>query len=157
MGSFIDEHRDRWPVAVMCRTIGLSERTFHAAKSRPPSARSVSDAAHAIEIRRVWTANYSCYGACRVYKQLRRQGYVIARCTVDRVMADIGLRGVQRGRRQFTTIPDDTAVRPADLVERQFWPSDRTSCGWPTSPNGLVGLVQQGVGRAAGRCPLRYH
>lgn len=120
MVSFVDEHRDRWPVAVMCRTIGLPERTFHAAKTRAPSARSISDAVHAIEIRRVWTSNYSCYGPRRVYKKLRKDGYVIARCTVARVMADLGLRGVQRGRKQFTTIPDDAATRPADLVERQF-------------------------------------
>ena len=120
MVSFVDAHRYQWPVAVMCRTIGLPERTFHAAKTRPPSARSISDELHKVEIRRVWTANYSCYGPRRVHKKLRKQGYVIARCTVARLMADMGLRGVQRGRRQFTTIPDDTAVRPADLVERQF-------------------------------------
>jgi hypothetical protein len=104
----------------MCRTIGLPERTFHAAKTRPRCARSVSDERHKIEIRRVWTSNYSCYGPRRVYKKLRKEGYVIARCTVTRLMADIGLRGVQRGRKQFTTIPDDTTARPADLVERQF-------------------------------------
>jgi putative transposase len=63
MVSFVDEHRAVWPVAVMCRTIGLPERTFHAAKVRPPSARSVSDELHAVEIRRVWIGNYSCYGA----------------------------------------------------------------------------------------------
>ena len=120
MVSFVNEHRAQWPVVVICRTIGLPERTFHAAHARPPSARSISDARHAVEIRRVWTANYSCYGPRRVYKQLRREGYVVARCTVTRVMAEIGLRGVQRGRKQFTTIPDDTAARPADLVERQF-------------------------------------
>ena len=120
MVSFVNEHRDLWPVAVMCRTIGLPERTFHAATTRQPSPRSISDARHAVEIRRVWTSNYSCYGPRRVYKQLRREGYVVARCTVTRVMAEIGLRGVQRGRKQFTTIPDDTAARPADLVERQF-------------------------------------
>jgi transposase InsO family protein len=120
MVSFVNEHRDFWPVAVMCRTIGLPERTFHAATTRQPSARSISDARHAVEIRRVWTSNYSCYGPRRVYKQLCREGYVIARCTVTRVMAEIGLRGVQRGRKQFTTIPDETAATPADLVERQF-------------------------------------
>ncbi len=120
MASFVDEHRHVWPVAVMCRTIGLPERTFHAAMTRPPSARSISDERHAVAIRRVWTANYSCYGPRRVYKQLRREGHVVARCTVTRIMGDIGLRGVQRGRRQFTTIVDDTAARPADLVDRQF-------------------------------------
>jgi putative transposase len=120
MVSFVDEHRDQWPVVVMCRSIGLAERTFYAAKTRPPSARSISDELHKVEIRRVWTSNYSCYGPRRVYKKLRKEGYAIARCTVTRVMTDIGLRGVQRGRKQFTTIPDDTAARPADLVERHF-------------------------------------
>lgn len=129
MVSFVDEHRDAWPVAVMCRTIGLPERTFHAAKTRPPSARSITDATHGIEIRRVWAANYSCYGPRRVYKQLRREGYVVARCTVTRIMRDIGLRGVQRGRKQFTTIPDDTSTRPADLVERRFV-ADRPNQLW---------------------------
>jgi putative transposase len=129
MVSFIDEHRERWPVVVMCRTIGLPERTFHAAKTRPPSARSLSDALHEIEIRRVWTANYSCYGPRRVHKQLRREGYQIARCTVTRLMADMGLRGVQRGRKQFTTVPDDAAARPADLVERHFR-ADRPNQLW---------------------------
>jgi putative transposase len=129
MVSFIDEHRERWPVVVMCRTIGLPERTFHAAKTRPPSARSLSDALHEIEIRRVWTANYSCYGPRRVHKQLRREGYQIARCTVTRLMADMALRGVQRGRKQFTTVPDDAAARPADLVERHFR-ADRPNQLW---------------------------
>ena len=129
MVSFVDEHRDAWPVAVMCRTTGLPERTFHAAKTRPPSARAITDAAHAIEIRRVWTANYSCYGPRRVYKQLRREGHVVARCTVTRIMRDLGLRGVQRGRKQFTTTPDDTSTRPADLVERKFV-ADRPNQLW---------------------------
>jgi putative transposase len=120
MVSFVDEHRTVWPVAVMCRTIGLPERTYHAAKVRPPSKRSFSDEVHKVQIGRVWATNYSCYGPRRVYKQLRREGYVIARCTVTRIMADIGLRGVQRGKKHLTTFPDDTAARPADLVERQF-------------------------------------
>ena len=129
MVSFVDEHRDRWPVAVMCRTIGLAERTFHAARTRPPSARSLSDELHKVQIRRVWTSNYSCYGPRRVYKQLRREDYVVACCTVTRLMADMGLRGVQRGRKQFTTTPDDTAARPADLVERRFV-ADRPNQLW---------------------------
>jgi putative transposase len=120
MVSFVDAHRHAWPVAVMCRTIGLAERTYHGAKTRPRSKRSVSDESHTVEIRRVWESNYRCYGARRVYKQLRREGYVIARCTVTRLMADIGIRGVQRGKKRFTTISDPAAARPADLVERQF-------------------------------------
>ena len=121
MVSFIDEHRDRWPVAVMCRTIGLPERTFHAAKTtcrrRPGRSATQLTRSRSGGCGRRTTR---CYGPRRVYKKLRKEGYVIARCTVARVMADIGLRGVQRGRKQFTTIPDETAARPADLVERHF-------------------------------------
>ena len=74
MVSFVNEHGELRPVVVMCRTIFA--RTFHTATNRPPSARTISDARHAVEIRRVWTANYSCYGPRRVHKQLRREGYV---------------------------------------------------------------------------------
>ena len=100
MASFVSEHRDRWPVSVLCATVELPERTFHAAMVRAPSARSVSDAAHEIVIRRVWEGNYRCYGARRVHKQLRREGYPIARCTVARLMTGMGLRG--RAARQET-------------------------------------------------------
>jgi len=120
MVRFVDEHRRRWPVASMCAAIELPERTYYAAKVRPPSPRAVCDDAHKIEIRRVWEANYSCYGPRRVHKQLRREGYRIARCTVGRLMADMGLRGVQRGKKRFTTTPDTSAPRPPDLVERRF-------------------------------------
>jgi putative transposase len=120
MVSFVDEHRDRWPVAVMCRTIELPERTYHAARTRSPCARSVSDEANKVEIRRVWEQNYRCYGARRIFKQLRREGHPIARCTVERLMPQLGIRGVQRGKKRFTTVADGTAARPADLVERRF-------------------------------------
>jgi transposase InsO family protein len=73
-----------------------------------------------VEIRRVWDANYRCYGARRVWKQLRREGYPVARCTVTRLMAGMGIRGVQRGKKRWTTVVDETAPRPADLVERRF-------------------------------------
>ena len=120
MVRFVDEHRHRWPVAPMCAAIGLSERTYYAAKVRPRSPRAVADEAHKIEIRRVWEANYRCYGPRRVHKQLRREGYQIARCTVARLMGDMGLRGVQRGKKRFTTTPDAGAPRPPDLVDRRF-------------------------------------
>lgn len=129
MVSFVDAHRHVWPVVVMCRTIELPERTYHAAKRRSPSKRSVDDEAHKVEIRRVWESNYRCYGARRVYKQLRREGHAIARCTVTRLMADIGIRGVQRGKTRRTTIPDEAAPRPADLVERRFV-ADRPNQLW---------------------------
>jgi len=120
MIGFVDGHRDRWPVAAMCTAIGLAERTYYAAKCRRPSRRARADAVHKLTIRQLWEANYRCYGARRVYKQLRREGYPVARCTVTRLMAAMGLRGVQRGKRRYTTIPDGTAARPPDLVARRF-------------------------------------
>ncbi len=117
---FIDAHRDRWPVAVMCRTLEFSERTYHGAKSRPPCARQLSDERHRVEIRRVWEANYRCYGARRIHKTLTREGYPIARCTIARLMTAMNIRGVQRGKKRWTTIADESAPRPADLVDRQF-------------------------------------
>jgi putative transposase len=143
--AFIDAHRDRFPVAAMCRVLVFSERTFYAVKARPLSARSVSDTARGATIVVEWKANYSCYGARRLHKHLQRQGHTIARCTVARLMGDLGIRGVQRGRRQFTTHPDKTAERPPDLVRRDFtatrpnelWLADITYCstweGWCTS------------------------
>ena len=89
-----------------------------------------------------WKANYSCYGARRLHKHLRRQGHTIARCTGAWLMRELGIRGVQPGRRQFTTHPDKTADRPPDLVKRDFiatapnklWLADITYCstwqGW---------------------------
>jgi putative transposase len=117
---FVDAHRDRWPVVVMCRVIGFSERTYYAAKARPRSARDRSDEKAKVEIRRVFDTNYQCYGARRIYKQLRREGHPIARCTVERLMPGLGIRGVQRGKKRFTTTPDTTAPRPPDLVDRKF-------------------------------------
>jgi len=120
MVAFVDAHRHRWPVLAMCLAIELPERSYYAAHGRAASARSVSDEAHKGEIRRVWESNYRCYGPRRVYKQLCREGYDIARCTVVRLMAHMDLRGVQRGKKRYTTTPDAKAMRPPDLVERHF-------------------------------------
>lgn len=126
----------------MCRVLEFAERTFYAAKARPPAARTVTDEAHKTVITAEWKANYSCYGSRRMHKHLRRQGHRIARCTIARLMGDLGIRGVQRGRKQFTTHPDITADRPPDLVKRDFtadapnrlWLADITYCstweGW---------------------------
>ncbi len=104
----------------MCAALEFSERTYYAAKCRRRSARAIRDEGLKLEITRVWRDNYSCYGPRRVYKQLRREGLVVARCTIERLMADMGLRGVQRGKKRYTTVPDHSAARAPDLVGRNF-------------------------------------
>ena len=140
--AFIDCHRGRWPVQTICRVLEFSERTYYARKNRPPSARSRKDAIASARIRRVWEDNYRVYGAERVWRQLQRDGYEVARCTVERLMRKSGIRGVQRGKRVFTTIPAEVASHPGDLVNRffravrphQLWVADityaRSREGW---------------------------
>jgi transposase InsO family protein len=104
----------------MCKAIGLAERTYYAARARPPCPRRLADEVLKVEIRRVFEANWSCYGARRVWLALRREDIAVARCTVERLMADMAIRGVQRGKKRYTTRSDATATRPPDLVERRF-------------------------------------
>ena len=129
--AFVDAHRDQWSVAAMCRVLELPERSYYAAKARPASARAISDGQWRVEIRRVWEANYGVYGARRVWAALRREGHQIARCTVERLMADMGLTGVRRGSKTRTTVPDATAPRPPDLVDRRFT-AERPNQLWVT-------------------------
>ena len=92
------------------------------------------DAALVTEIKRVWQANLQVYGADKVWRQLNREGIVVARCTVERLMRRQGLRGVVRGKVARTTVSDSKAVCPLDRVNRQFkaerpnqlWVSDFT-------------------------------
>jgi transposase InsO family protein len=118
--SFVDANRHRWPVAAMCRAIGLAERSYYAARARPACARRLADEVLVVHIRRVWEANYRAYGARRVWLALRRADIDVARCSVERLMAAEGIRGVQRGATRRTTTPDPAAVRPPDLVKRRF-------------------------------------
>ena len=85
---------------------------------RPPRAKRDDELRP--EIRRIWEENRRAYGAYKVWRQSHREGRPVARCTVERLMRDLGISGVRRGRRFKTTIPDDAADRPADLVNRQF-------------------------------------
>ena len=72
------------------------------------------------EIMRVWRENRQCYGVRKVWKQLKREGFTVARCTVARLMKVMEIQGVRRGRRCITTIPDERAAKPLDLVNREF-------------------------------------
>src|SRR3989442_8792989 len=120
MTAYIDRHKDRYGVEPICALLPIAPSTYYDAKRRPPSARALRDAELKTEIRRVHAENFGVYGAEKVWRQLKREGVVVARCTVERLMAQLGLRGVIRGKTRRTTIPDEAAPRPADLVERDF-------------------------------------
>lgn len=129
MIACIDEHRARFGVEPMCRVLSehgvrIAPSTYYAAKSRPPSPRAQRDAELLVEIRRVHhdrEIGRGLYGARKVWNHLKREDHVVARCTVERLMRADGLRGARRDRRPFiTTRPDPVAVRPPDLVQRNF-------------------------------------
>ena len=120
MTAFIDERREEFGVEPICACLPIAPSSYYAAKARPPSPRALRDEWLIAEIRRAYDASRRRYGPRKVWRQLRREGISVARCTVERLMRREGLRGVVRGKRVFTTIPDETALRPADLVERDF-------------------------------------
>ncbi len=120
MTAFIDTNRAEFGVEPICEVLPIAPATYYAAKTRPPSARRIRDEALKPEIARVHAENFGVYGARKLWHQLRREGIRVARCTVERLMRELGLQGVRRGRRVRTTLPEEPAIRPADLVERDF-------------------------------------
>ena len=123
--TFVDEHEDVFGVEPICRVLTahgapIAPSTYYAAKSRPPSARAVRDAWLRDEVTRVWKENYEVYGADKVWLELNRQGIATARCTVERLMRDLGLQGARRGRTIRTTMPDKDGQRAPDLLGRDF-------------------------------------
>jgi transposase InsO family protein len=137
--AFIDTHRDTYGVEPLCAQLQTAPSWYYEQKARAADptrmpARAQRDAQLRPDIHRVWRTNHCAYGAKKVWKAFRREGRVVARCTVARLMKRDGLRGVVRGRRVRTTIPDIHAERPMDLVQRNFtaarpnqlWVSDFT-------------------------------
>jgi transposase InsO family protein len=125
MVAFIDAHRAEYGVEPICAELPIAPSTYYAHKAwqadpRQLPPRVVRDAALGTAIRRVRDENFQVYGARKVWKQLRREGRPVARCTVERLMRQQGLQGVVRGRRCRTTIPTELADRPLDRVQRQF-------------------------------------
>ena len=126
MVAFIEEHRDAYGVEPICAVLPIAPSTYyaHRARASKPDARSPRtqrDERLRPMIKRIWDENYSVYGAEKVWRQLRREKVDVARCTVERLMRGMGLRGAVRGRAfKVTTVADTNAVRPPDLVERQF-------------------------------------
>lgn len=117
----------RWGVQSICAElvglgIQIAPSTYYENLGRRPSRREVRDEDLKPEIARVHAANYGVYGARKVWLALNREGVEVARCTVERLMAELGLRGAVRGKVRRTTIADSAAARPADLVSRQFGP-----------------------------------
>jgi len=139
MVSFIDDHRDVYGVEPICRVLPIAPSTYHAHAARrldpsaaPPRVRRDVELRHAI--RRVFDENFRVYGVRKVWRQINREGIPVARCTVARLMKQMGLQGVVRGRPIRTTISDKATPCPRDLVNRQFraqgpnrlWVSDFT-------------------------------
>src|ERR1700757_4170388 len=125
MIAFIDDHRGARGVEPICKVLPIAPSTYHAhvAKRRDPaklSARARQDAALKVDIWRVFEENFSVYGVRKVWRQLEREGFDVARCTVARLMRAMGLQGVIRGKSVKTTVSDKAAPCPLDQVNRQF-------------------------------------
>jgi putative transposase len=120
MVEFIDTHRDEFGVEPICRTLQVAPSTYYAVKNRVPSARALRDAVMMPILLALFAANYRVYGAHKLWKAARRAGHNIGRDQTARLMRRMGIRGVSRSRRVRTTVADDQAGRPPDLVERDF-------------------------------------
>jgi putative transposase len=126
MLAFIEQHEDRFGVEPLCTQLPFSSSSYYAYKARQANpqlqpARWLRDEQLKPEIQRVFKENFCVYGAHKLWKQLKREGEAVARCTVTRLMKDLGIRGVVRGKRWKTTIADESAERPRDHADRQFF------------------------------------
>ena len=139
MIAFIDEYRSAYGVESICRIIAIAPSTYYAhikRRAHPETAppRVQEDEALKPEIQRVFDDNFGVYGARKVWRQLRREGFDVPRCKVERLMKTMVLQGVIRGKRVRTTVPDKAAPCPLDHVNREFhaakpntlWVSDFT-------------------------------
>jgi putative transposase len=117
---FIEAHRERFGVEPICRELQVAPSTYYAARQRPLSARRVRDEALKVKLRHVHGEHFGVYGVRKLWRQLQREGIPVARCTVARLMRELGLVGVVRGKVKPTTVSDESAPRPADLVDRNF-------------------------------------
>lgn len=139
MVDFIEAHRDAHGVEPICGVLPIALSTFYdnlAKRAHPTrlSDRARRDEALRPEIRRIFEENWRVYGVRKIWPQLRREGFNVARCTVARLMRDMDIQGIIRGKPHRTTVPDKKALCPLDKVNRQFrvpapnvlWVSDFT-------------------------------
>jgi len=120
MVTYIDDHKGRFGVEPICAVLPIAPSTYYANKTQHHdpdrrSTRAKRDAGLKLEIQRVWDDNFRVYGVRKVWRQLKREGFEVAR-----LMRDLGLRGVVRGRKVKTTVPDELLDRPLDRVNRRF-------------------------------------
>lgn len=125
MITFIDDHRKAYGVEPICKVLPIAPSTYHErqVQRRDParlSARARRDLELKPQIARVFAENFAVYGVRKVWRQMRREEISLARCTVERLMRQMGLRGVIRGKPVRTTISDKAAPCPRDHVNRQF-------------------------------------
>ena len=125
MVAFIDQHREGLGVEPICKQLPIAPSTYyeHKARAADPGrlpARVKRDRTLSPEVYRVWKENYQVYGARKVWRQLKREGQEVARCTVERLMRQLEIQGVRRGAKRWTTVHDDALPQPADRVNRQF-------------------------------------
>lgn len=126
MIRYIDNHRERFGIEPICKVLPIAPSTYYEHKKlqRDPDRRSdraKRDDRLEPEIKRVWKENFEVYGAKKVWRQMKREGFDVARCKVERLMKRLGLEGVTRSlKKHWPTLPDDSLDRPADLVNRAF-------------------------------------
>src|SRR3954447_10633358 len=148
--AFINDRREAYGIEPICKVLPIAPSTYHdhVAKRLDPSRlsdRAKRDEALKIEVRRVFEENFRVYGARKVWRQLRREGFTIARRTVERLMASLGLQGVIRGKPVRTTISDKSAACPLDHVNKAV-PGVTAECASiravsPPWPSQLLNLV----------------
>ena len=125
MIAFIDDHRDAYGVEPICRVLPIAPSTYyeHVAQRQDPSrlsARAREDLILKPEIARVFAESFAVYGVRKVWRQMMREGFVIARCTVERLMRTHGIEGCHNAKTQRTTTPGRDPVAADDLVRRDF-------------------------------------
>ncbi len=122
---FVDRYREQYGVEPICKQIEIAPSSYyeHKARIRDPARlpdRIKRDRGLEYDIQRVWESNFKVYGVNKVWRQLLREGIRVARCTVERLMKKLGMQGIRRGKKCWTTLTDDLLDRPADKVNRQF-------------------------------------
>ena len=120
MVDYIEAHRGEFGVEPICETLQFAPSTYYDNRTRPPSARTVSDEELKPELKRIWDENYQVYGRRKLWRQAVREGFEVGRDRVARLMGELGISGAVRGKTSRTTIPDAKAERPADLVDRNW-------------------------------------